>query len=88
MTYAHLSRAAAESQRYNHQSQNTFNQIQNSLMTKEIHDQGMLHNVCQRGCLKREINLAETSFCWAFAISTMIRHSLNCFQTYSYSVFE
>ena len=41
MTFAHLSQATAESQRYYHHSQNTFNQIQNSLMTKEIHDQGM-----------------------------------------------
>ena len=33
-------------------------------------------------CLKHgipNIYLAQTSFCWAFSISTMIRHSLNSF---------
>ena len=40
MTFAHLSQATAESQRFYHRTQNTFNQIQNSFMTIEIHDQG------------------------------------------------
>ena len=40
MTFAHLSQATAESQRFFHRTQNTFNRIQNSLMTIEIHDQG------------------------------------------------
>ena len=40
MTYAHLSQATAESQKFYHRSQNTFNRIQNSLLTIEIHDQG------------------------------------------------
>ena len=40
MTYANLSQATAASQKFYHRSQNTFNQIQNSLMTIEIHDQG------------------------------------------------
>ena len=40
MTFAHLSQATAESQRFYHRTQNTFNRIQNSLMTIEIHDQG------------------------------------------------
>ena len=40
MTFAHLSQATAESQRVYHRTQNTFNRIQNSLMTIEIHDQG------------------------------------------------
>ena len=40
MTFAHLSQATAESQRVDHRTQNTFNRIQNSLMTIEIHDQG------------------------------------------------
>ena len=41
MTFAHLSEATASSQRVFHQSQNTFNRIQNSFVTNEIHDQGM-----------------------------------------------
>ena len=41
MTFAHLSQATAESQRYYHRTQNTYNRIQNSFMTIEIHDQGM-----------------------------------------------
>ena len=40
MTFAHLSQATAESRRFFHRTQNTFNRIQNSLMTIEIHDQG------------------------------------------------
>ena len=40
MTFAVLSQATAESQRLYHRTQNTFNRIQNSLMTIEIHDQG------------------------------------------------
>ena len=40
MTFANLSQATAASKRFYHRSQNTFNQIQNSLMTIEIHDQG------------------------------------------------
>ena len=40
MTFAQLSQATATYQRYNHRTQNTFNRIQNSLMSIEIHDQG------------------------------------------------
>ena len=40
MTFAHISEATALSQRVFQRSQNTFNRIQNSFMTNEIHDQG------------------------------------------------
>ena len=40
MTFAHLSQATAESQRYDHRTQNTFNRIIDTFMTIEIHDQG------------------------------------------------
>ena len=40
MTFANLSQTTAASQRFYHRTQNTFNRIQNSLMTIEIHDQG------------------------------------------------
>ena len=40
MTFADLSEATATLERVDHRSQNTFNRIQNSLMTIEIHDQG------------------------------------------------
>ena len=42
MTFAHLSQATAASQRFYHRTQNTFNRIQNTYMTIEIHDQGYL----------------------------------------------
>ena len=42
MTFAVLSQATAESHRVYHRTQNTFNRIQDSLMTIEIHDQGEL----------------------------------------------
>ena len=35
--------------------------------------------ICWRKCPISRFIQAETSFCWAFAISTMIRHSLNYF---------
>ena len=40
MTFAHLSQATAASQRFYHRTQNTFNRIQNTYMSIEIHDQG------------------------------------------------
>ena len=40
MTFAHLSQATAASKRFDHRTQNTFNRIQNTYMTIEIHDQG------------------------------------------------
>ena len=40
MTFAYLSQATAASKRVYHRTQNTFNRIQNSLMSNEIHDQG------------------------------------------------
>ena len=41
MTFAGLSQATAMSQRFYHRTQNTFNRIQNTYMTIEIHDQGL-----------------------------------------------
>ena len=79
-TFALLSQATAESQRLYHRTQNTVNRIQNSLITTEIHDQGRIKiylNVFLYVNFKK--HLAETSFCWAFSISTMLRHSLNYF---------
>ena len=49
MTFAVLSQATAESQRLYHRTQNTFNRIQNSLLTIEIHDQGKLYICHYRG---------------------------------------
>ena len=40
MTFACLSQATALSKRVFHQTQNTFNRIQNTFITDEIHDQG------------------------------------------------
>ena len=40
MTFACLSQAIATSARVFHQTQNTFNRIQNTFITDEIHDQG------------------------------------------------
>ena len=40
MTFACLSQATATSKRVFHQTQNTFNRIQNTFITDEIHDQG------------------------------------------------
>ena len=40
MTFAVLSQATALSKRVFHQTQNTFNRIQNTFITDEIHDQG------------------------------------------------
>ena len=40
MTFAHLSQATNASQRFYHRTKNTFNRIQISLMTIEIHHQG------------------------------------------------
>ena len=44
MTFAHLSQATAASQRFYHRTQNTFNRIQNTYMTIEIHDQGLSYD--------------------------------------------
>ena len=41
MTFAHLSQATAESQRIFHQTQNPISRIQNTLVTKEVHEQGI-----------------------------------------------
>ena len=94
MTFADLSEATATLERVDHRSQNTFNRIQNSLMTIEIHDQGEIvlrevhksyssypFNVIIPMKLLKILTKysAETSFCWAFSISTMLRHSLNYF---------
>ena len=40
MTFAHLSQATAASQRFYHRTRNTFNRIQNTFITTEIHEQG------------------------------------------------
>ena len=72
MTFAHLSQATAKSQRVFHRSQ-----IQNSLMSIEIHDQGKITKTTLRNY--HYVLSAKTAFCWAFSISTMIRHSLNYF---------
>ena len=40
MTVDQFSQATASSKRFYHQAQETFNQIQNSMVTLEIHDQG------------------------------------------------
>ena len=45
MTFAHLSQATAASKRFDHRTQNTFNRIQNTYMTIEIHDQGWLQKM-------------------------------------------
>ena len=42
MTFACLSQATATSKRVFHQTQNTFNRIQNTFITDEIHDTGLL----------------------------------------------
>ena len=42
MTFAHLSQATAASKRFYHRTQNTFNRIQNTFITTEIHEQGKL----------------------------------------------
>ena len=42
MTFACLSQATATSNRVFHQTQNTFNRIQNTFITDEIHDQGKI----------------------------------------------
>ena len=56
MTFAHLSQATAESQRVFHRTQNTFNRIQNSLLTIEIHDQGKLNTSCTYQYFSRHEN--------------------------------
>ena len=61
MTFASLSDATNESLRIFDKTQNSLDLIQNSMVTKEIHNQD------------------ETSFCWAFSISTMLRQSLRNF---------
>ena len=43
MTFACLSQATALSKRVFHQTQNTFNRIQNTFITDEIHDQGNIY---------------------------------------------
>ena len=53
MTFAHISEATALSQRVFHQSQNTFNRIQNSFMTNEIHDQGQFSSMISSLVSKR-----------------------------------
>jgi len=42
MTFGCLSQATALSKRVFHQTQNTFNRIQNTFITDEIHDQGKI----------------------------------------------
>ena len=81
MTFACLSQATATSARVFHQTQNTFNQM-NTFITNEIHDQGNIVYITQ--ILHEHLNnlsliTADSSFCWAFAISTMIRHSVHYF---------
>ena len=76
MTFARMSEATATLQRVFHRSQNTFNRIQNSFMSMEIHDQGWFHVLTDFHYL---FIIAETSFCWAFSISSVIRHSLNTY---------
>ena len=77
MTFANLSQATAASKRVYHRTQNTFNRIQNTYMSIEIHHQGWLK--VKSYDLDSNPFLAQTSFCWAFSISTMLRHSLNYF---------
>ena len=79
MTFAHLSAATASSQRVFHESQNTFNRIQNSFITNEIHDQGKFSQITILVWTFLKLYSADSSFCWAFSLSTMIRHSLNYF---------
>ena len=91
MTFACLSQATATSNRVFHHSQNTINRIQNTFITDEIHDQGkkFISDVKFQGKLLIILNenrvihtnhiSADSSFCWAFALSTMIRHSVHYF---------
>ena len=43
MTFACLSQATATSKRVFHHTQNTFNRIQNTFISDEIHDQGNIY---------------------------------------------
>ena len=66
--------------------------IQNSMLTKEIHDQGknktavyiIVHIIWTMNIINlvKVINMyisADSAFCWAFSLSSMLRHSLNTF---------
>ena len=46
MTFANLSQATAASKRVYHRTRNTFNRIQNTYMSIEIHHQGKLRVKC------------------------------------------
>ena len=62
---------------------------QNSMLTKEIHDQGKIILLISIYLLLNYLNIlydpslktfsADSSYCWAFSISSMLRHSLNIF---------
>ena len=81
MTFASLSEATRQSRRIFNSTQNSLNLIQNSLVSKEIHNQGFKNESFEN---IRFINfiIGETTFCWAFAISSMIRQSLGVFLTH------
>ena len=75
MTFACLSQATATSARVFHHTQNTF-------VTNEIHNQGNIVFVTQilhKNLQNILLIIADSSFCWAFALSTMIRHSVHFF---------
>ena len=62
---------------------------QNTMLTKEIHDQGKIILLISIYLLLNYLNIlydpslktfsADSSYCWAFSISSMLRHSLNLF---------
>ena len=64
MTFACLSQATALSKRVFHQTQNTFNRIQNTFITDEIHDQGKNYHF--RSEISREASLPADFFVVSF----------------------
>ena len=67
-----MSSATTIGHQRNHQS------LLNSNISKLIHDQGILYTG-KHLILELFVILGETSFCWAFSISSMLRQSLKLF---------
>ena len=69
---AERSKTIGASKQVFHQTLNA----QNSILTKEIHDQG---KIIYLTTIVLKCLLDDSSYCWAFSISSMLRHSLKTF---------
>ena len=85
MTFACLSQATATSARVFHQTQNTFNRIQNTFITDEIHDQGKNYHF-RSEILREYFSIFKMPDDFSVVIDSNLTSSSNLGSKYMYNV--